>query len=106
MEYVSGNIFIRPNELPKAGDKVDGHAHNFDHTTVVFRGSVHVKAKYPDGRVREQDFVGGSEFLVKAEVEHEITALEDNTMFKCYYSHRTPQGDVVQEWDGWLEATH
>lgn len=104
MEYQRGNIMVRPNSLPKAGDKVDGHAHNFDHTTVVFEGSIHVKAKLPTGVIVEKDFSRGSEFLVKAETEHEITALEDNTMFKCYYSHRNPQGEVVEDFGGWMEA--
>lgn len=104
MEYSAGNIQIRPNYLQKKGDVVDGHAHNFDHVTVVFEGSIHVRATLPSGDIIERNFVKGSEFLVKAEVEHEITALEDNTLFKCYYAHRTPQGDIVQEYNGWTDA--
>ncbi len=38
MEWVSGNIFVRPNELKNVGDCVQGHAHNFDHTTFFLRG--------------------------------------------------------------------
>jgi quercetin dioxygenase-like cupin family protein len=103
-EIRSGNIFIRRNPLPKVGDKVDGHTHNFDHTTIVFLGSVRVRATRPDGKIREQVFEAPSHFLVYRDVEHEITALEDNTLFWCVYSHRDPQGRVVQEWDGWNEA--
>lgn len=104
MEWVSGNIFIRPMKFEKAGNKVDGHKHNFDHTTVVFRGGVHVKAKLPSGQVIERDFMAPSHFLVKAEVEHEITALADDSEAWCVYSHRTPQGDVVQTFTGWEDA--
>lgn len=104
MEWVSGNIFIRPMKFEKAGNKVDGHKHNFDHTTVVFKGGVHVKAKLPGGQVIERDFMAPSHFLVKAEVEHEITALVDDSEAWCVYSHRTPQGDVVQEYTGWDRA--
>lgn len=104
MEFVSGNIYIRPNPLPNKGDIVTGHKHNFDHTTIVFKGSVHVKGVLPNGTVIEQDFVAPSYFLVKAEVEHEITALEDNTEFWCVYSHRTPQGDISQVWTGWTKG--
>lgn len=43
-ELTCGNIFIRPNYLEAVGDKIDGHQHNFDHTTIVFVGSVHVRA--------------------------------------------------------------
>ena len=105
-EWISGNIFIRPNALPKAGDKVDGHKHNFDHTTIVLHGAVHVKAHLPDGRVIERDFVAPSHFLVHAEVEHEITATEDGTLFWCVYSHRDPQGRITQVYDGWQESYH
>ncbi len=100
-EWISGNVFIRPNELSEKGGKVNGHKHNFDHTTIVFKGSVHVKGVLPNGNVIERDFVAPSHFLVKADVEHEITALEDDTIFWCVYSHRDPQGQVSVENTGW-----
>ena len=100
-EWVSGNVFIRPNRLEKVGDKVDGHKHNFDHTTIVFTGAVHVKATLPDGRVIERDFRAPSHCLIRADVEHEIVATEPNTEFWCVYSHRSAQGDVQVEYSGW-----
>lgn len=100
-EWISGNIFIRPNELPDKGDKLQGHKHNFDHTTIVFKGSVHVRGVCPDGRIIERDFKAPAHFLVRAEVIHEITALEDGTEFWCVYAHRTPQGEVSLENTGW-----
>jgi hypothetical protein len=103
-EWISGNIYIRPNCLPRVGDKVNGHKHNFDHTTIVFKGAVHVRAVTPDGRVIEQNFSAPSHFLVKKDVEHEITATEDDTVFWCVYSHRDAQGRVTQEFTGWEEA--
>lgn len=100
MEWASGNIYIRPNKLFK-GQLVDGHTHNFDHTTIFFKGSFHVKAKLPNGTIIERDFTAPAHCLILADVEHEITALEDNSEFWCVYSHRSPQGDVVQEYNGW-----
>lgn len=104
MEWISGNIFIRPMKFEKAGQKREGHKHNFDHTTVVFKGAVRVRARLPSGQTIERDFVAPAHFLVKAEVEHEIAALADDTEAWCVYSHRTPQGDVVQEFTGWEDA--
>lgn len=104
MEIVSGNVFIRKNPLSKAGDFVDGHQHNFGHTTIVFKGAVHVKAKLPNGTVVEREFVAPAHFLVRADVEHMITATMDDTEFWCVYSHRNAQGDVVQESNGWGAA--
>ena len=104
MEWVSGNIFIRKSVIDKAGGVIPGHTHMFDHTTIVFRGSVHVRARLPGGEIIERDFVAPTHFLVKKDVEHEITALEDDTEFWCVYSHRDAKGEVVQEWTGWQEA--
>ncbi len=42
--------------------------------------------------------------LILAGVLHRITALEDGTIYHCIYAHRTPQGDVVQEYDGWAKG--
>lgn len=102
MEYVSGNIFIRPNALAKAGDKVGGHTHNFDHTSIVIHGEVHVVVRNTEGAlVIEGNFIAGEHFLVKAQHLHEISAKVDGTLFLCVYSHRTPQGDVIQQYNGW-----
>lgn len=103
-ERVSGNIYIRPSGVLKRGDVATGHRHHFDHTTIVFSGSVHVRAVCPDGRVIERDFHAPDSFLVLADVEHEITALEDGTVYWCVYAHRTPQGEVTQEYTGWYDA--
>src|SRR4249919_3084049 len=96
MEWVSGNIFIRKSIMDKAGMVIPGHKHAFDHTTIVFKGSVHVRAKLPDNTIIERDFKAPTHFLVKKDVEHEITSLEDDSEFWCVYSHRDPQGEVVQ----------
>lgn len=119
-EWCSGNIFIRPNRLVRAGDVIHGHCHNFDHTTIVFRGAVRVrkwtKAVRLDGApvlvdgeqlwhvVADREFVAPAHFLVEAEARHEITALRDDTEFWCVYSHRTPQGEIVQNATGWEPA--
>ena len=104
MEWVSGNVYIRPNVLPEVGSMVDGHTHNFDHTTIVFTGSVKVTATLPDGSVQEGEFIAPAHFLVRADVMHRIVATAPGTQFWCVYSHHTPQGDVVQEYTGWPEA--
>lgn len=102
-EFYCGNTMFRPNYL-KLGERCGDHVHNFDHTTFVVKGSVHVKAKHPDGTVEEKDFDAISWFLVKAETRHEITALEDDTLFVCVYCHRDPQGRITQEVTGWEPA--
>lgn len=111
MEWVSGNIFIRPMSLHQVGESIDGHTHNFDHTTVVFSGAVRIEATLLDGSqiVREfksprWDYGGPSHALIKADVTHKLIATEPNTILWCVYSHRNAQGDVVLKYEGWDEA--
>ena len=104
MEWQSGNVFIRPNKLAKAGDRTDGHTHNFDHTTILFKGSFRITARLPNGTEVVREAQAPAHFLIRAEVSHEIVATADDTEYWCVYSHRTPQGEVVQEYDGWRES--
>lgn len=104
MEWVSGNIFIRPNKLRLKGDVIHGHKHKFDHTTIVYTGGIHVKGTLPNGTVIEREFMAPAHCLIRLDVEHEITALVDDTEFWCVYSHRTPQGEISQVNTGWDEA--
>lgn len=101
IEQVSGNLFMRKHCAVDAGKVIEGHKHNFDHTTILFKGRVAVKATTPDGRLIEREFVAPTHFLIKAEVTHQITSLEDDTEYWCVYSHRTAQGEVSQEFTGW-----
>lgn len=105
MEFISGNVFIREMRFEKAGDIVQGHKHNFDHTTYVVRGALLIESLNDDGTVKQSITKRASDgynwVLIKADVCHRITALEDHSLGHCVYAHRSPQGDVVQEWDGW-----
>lgn len=100
-EFACGNIFIRKNKLAQVGDRVDGHTHNFDHTTLFQRGAFHVKATLPNGTVTERDYIAPDFCLIRSDVEHEIVATQSDSEFWCVYSHRTAQGDVVQEYNNW-----
>ena len=104
MEWISGNVFIRPNRLEKAGDKSGGHTHNFDHTTIFFRGSFRVNATLPSGVALQREFTAPAHCLIRADVMHEIVALVDDSEFWCVYSHREPQGDVSLVNTGWDAA--
>lgn len=108
MEYVSGNIFIREMGFEKAGDVVAGHTHNFDHTTYIVRGSVRIESLNADGSVKQATVKraadGHNWVLIKADVLHRITALEDASLGHCIFAHRNPQGEVVQVNEGWVEA--
>ncbi len=82
----------------KKGDIVDGHDHNFDHCTYIVRGSVLIETLDAAGnaiksviRRANENF---REYLIPAGVWHRITALEDNSLAHCIYSHRIPMALV------------
>ena len=129
-EMVSGNIFIRPGRFQKEGEFVDGHQHNFDHTTIFFKGTFKVETLDPDGIKNEYIFIAPSHLLIKKEVEHKITLIEEEVYFVrnewwrwwnpfswrwgrwnkygglmwCVYSHRDQNGEVVQEHNNNMES--
>lgn len=104
-EIISGNIFIRPVKLAKAGEQVGGHTHNFDHTTIFLKGTVHIKVTDPScGCVTECDRTAPGYLLIKADRIHELTALTDDVEFWCVYAHRDANRDVVQVAEGRAEA--
>ncbi len=107
MELKSGNILIRPMlALQDKGAVVDGHTHNFDHTTYCVRGSFLIEKLDDEGNVvKSMTVTAGNWVLIVAGVKHRLTSLEAGTIGHCIYSHRDPQTtDVVQEWNGWEKA--
>lgn len=114
MELALGNIFVRTGGPLQNGEVVHTHCHNFDHVTYIPHGSAIIEQmtpptdENPSGTVLQAVTKSADEgrnfVLIKAECWHRITALEDGTIYHCIFAHRNPQGDVVQEYDGWVEA--
>ena len=76
----------------KAGDVEQGHCHAFDHTTLLGSGSVMVKTNG-----KSTKFTAPQMIFIAAELEHEITALEDNTVAYCIHALRDGNGvdDII-----------
>jgi len=108
MEFVSGNIFMREMRFEKAGQVVNGHTHNFDHTTYVVKGALRIEQLGENDEVLrsvEKRAADGQNWaLIRKGVKHRITALEDYSLGHCIYAHRDPQGEVCQEYQGWEGA--
>jgi hypothetical protein len=88
MEWVSGNIFIRPmggRSGLRPGAVVSGHTHSFDHTTIFFDGKWRVKKWLPvvreDGSPVAEEWAqvvdferdGPFHLLIEAHARHEFT---------------------------------
>jgi hypothetical protein len=86
-----GNIWVRQNYLEKAGDKVGGHIHHFDHVSLLAKGSVEVRI---DGK-EPHTFTAPTFIVIRKNHRHEITALEDDTSWYCVFAARDIDGNVA-----------
>jgi hypothetical protein len=92
-----GNIWIRSHYFPKAGVNNDGgHKHNFDHTTLLARGKIRVRVP----GFAPKEFTAPTFIIIKKEHKHEITALEDDTLYYCVFAVRDIDGNVTDIYSG------
>lgn len=86
-----------------AGDTHEGHAHAFDHITLLASGSV--KMVHDNG---EAEFKAPHLIVTPKGIKHQFTALEPNTVFCCIHAIRekdeldaiaSPDITIEQAWD-------
>lgn len=78
------NLWLRQMHFAKAGDRNDGHTHNFDHVTLLAKGRVSVDV---EGQVTE--FTAPHMIYITKGKEHYLTALEDDTIAYCVHALRS-----------------
>lgn len=84
------NVFIKQMLFPKAGDFEEGHAHLFDHVTLLATGALRLTALD-----KSTDFAAPHHIFIPAGVVHELEALEDNTTVHCIHAIR--DGERVED---------
>jgi quercetin dioxygenase-like cupin family protein len=67
----------------KAGDTEHGHTHQFDHLTLLASGSLRVTV---EGKTT--DFKAPHMIYIHKDKNHELVALEDNTVAYCIHALR------------------
>lgn len=80
---VVSNVFVRQMEFASAGDIEQGHKHPHDHLTLLAKGALRIVV---DGQASE--FTAPMMILIRADKEHELTALEDGTVAYCVHGLR------------------
>jgi quercetin dioxygenase-like cupin family protein len=85
-----GNVFIRTMIFKEAGDIELGHCHQYHHATLVSHGSVQITAKG-----KQTVFTAPSLIWINKDVEHELLALEPNTVCACIHGIRDDNGEIV-----------
>lgn len=78
------NLWVRMMHFEKTGDRNEGHVHNFDHITLLSKGSVEV-----DVEGQKTNFVAPHMIYIAAGKRHFLTALEDDTIASCLHALRT-----------------
>jgi len=84
------NVFIRMMTFEKVGDVEDGHTHDFDHVTLLSKGSLKVIS---DGK--ESVFIAPHMIFIKKDKHHHLIALEDGTIASCIHGIRNSEGDII-----------
>jgi len=84
------NLFARMMYFEKTGDKELGHTHAFDHLTLLAKGKLRVSINGQD-----TEFQAPQMIFIKAELNHELTALTDGTVAYCIHALREPSGDII-----------
>ena len=78
------NLWVRMMHFVNAGDRNEGHVHNFDHITLLSKGSVEV-----DVEGAKTVFQAPQMIYIAAGKRHFLTALEDDTVASCLHALRT-----------------
>lgn len=84
------NLFARMMYFEKVGDTEQGHTHPFDHLTLLAKGKLRVRINGQDTEFKAPQMI-----FIKAELNHEITALVDGTVAYCIHALREPSGDIL-----------
>ena len=82
------NVFVKMYKFLQNGDTHSGHAHVFDHITLLATGSVNMS--HDNGEI-----IYNAPYLIVTPkgVKHQFTALEENTVICCVHAIR--DGDTV-----------
>ena len=78
------NLWVRQMHFVDAGDRNEGHKHNFDHITLLAKGSVEV-----DVEGQKTVFKAPQMIYIIAGKSHYLTALEPDTIAYCVHALRT-----------------
>jgi len=84
------NMYVRMMEFKKSGCCEPGHAHPFDHLTLLTKGSVQMEV---DGII--STFNAPKMIFILKDKVHSITALEDNTLAFCIHPIRN--GERIED---------
>lgn len=101
------NVFTRLMHFINKHDVEVGHAHVYDHATMVSSGSVLYEVlDGPNGNVvASKEFKAPGYVFVEKNKYHRIISLEDNTVCVCIHALRTIDEEIIPP-DTFIEPLH
>lgn len=78
------NLWLRQMHFVSAGDRNEGHLHNYDHVTLLAKGRVEV-----DVEGAKTIFSAPQMIFIAKSKRHFLTALDDDTIAYCVHALRT-----------------
>lgn len=86
------NVYCRMMHFVNKGDIEMGHSHPFDHLSLLANGSVEVTIDSITTTFKAPHMI-----FIKKDKEHEIKALEDNSLIYCIHALRDGfgVGDII-----------
>jgi hypothetical protein len=87
---IVANTWIKQMHFVKAGDINAGHQHTFDHQSLLAKGSIRIRVNG-----QETVFTAPHIMFIGAGHEHEMVALEDDTIVYCIHALR--DGDSTED---------
>ena len=84
------NVLVKMFHMPEIGNKITGHAHTFDHITLLARGRVMMKTNDT-----EKEHVAPKLIVTPKGVVHEFESLDRNCVLCCVHALR--DGDTVED---------
>jgi quercetin dioxygenase-like cupin family protein len=87
---VVSNLFVKLMTLETPGQKIHGHAHTYDHVTLLSTGSVWMRK---EGQEERHD--APKLLVTQAGIEHEFECIEGPALLSCIHAIR--DGDLEHE---------
>lgn len=84
------NLYSRMMHFEKAGDTEQGHTHQFDHLTLLASGSLRVTIEGVATVFKAPHMI-----YIRKDKNHELVALEDNTVAYCIHALRDKNNEYI-----------
>lgn len=97
------NVFVKMHLFNNIGDIYKGHAHSFDHITLLATGSINMVHDKGEAIYKSPHLI-----VTPKGINHQFTALEPNTVFCCIHAIRekddldaiaSPNITIEQAWE-------